>query len=148
MRSEFAELRVKQLDRVIAEFESAGKSARPRSGWLKTIRQALGLSLSDLANRLGVSRQLPQQFEKAEAEDRITLKSLRAAANALDCDLVYALVPRGGSLQRLKDQYLRIAAQNRVRAVEHSMALENQDAGMLDETIDREVNRKARRRQG
>jgi hypothetical protein len=47
-----------------------------------------------VARTLKSSRQLPVQLEKAEAEDRVTLKSLRAAAQALGCELVYALVPK------------------------------------------------------
>jgi predicted DNA-binding mobile mystery protein A len=138
MNARFADLRIKQLDRLIAPLKDLG-TARPRAGWLKTIRQALGVSLADLGTRLHVSRQLVQRFEKAESEDRITLKSLRAAANALDCDLVYALVPRAATLQQLKEQQARAEAEHRVRVVEHSMALENQAAGEIEEAIDREM---------
>jgi predicted DNA-binding mobile mystery protein A len=143
MRPEFADLRVKQLDRLIAPFRPVD-STRPRAGWLKAIRQALGISLAELGSRLHASRQLVQRFEKAESEDRITLKSLRAAANALDCDLVYAFVPRADTLQHLKEKHVRADAEHRVRAVEHSMALENQAAGRLDEAIDREIHREER----
>ena len=64
-------------------------------------------------------------MEKAEAEDRIPLKGLRAAANALDCDLVYALVPRANTIRELTEGRAREQAQKRVPRVEHSMALEN-----------------------
>ena len=64
---------------------------RPPNGWIRALRQSLGVSSGDLARRMGTSRQLPLQLEKGEAEDRITLRSLRAVAEALDCDLVYAL---------------------------------------------------------
>src|SRR5580693_4421198 len=99
MRNEFRNLRLKQLDRSMEPFQTAQKVPRPSKGWIRTIRQVLGVSSGELARRLGTSRQLPLQLETAEAEDRITLKSLRAAANALDCDLVYALVPRANSLE-------------------------------------------------
>jgi len=59
---------------------------------------------------LGTSRQLPLQLEKGEAEDRITLKSLRAVANALDCDLVYALVPRADTMQGVIENRARSEA--------------------------------------
>ena len=100
MRSEFRSLRLKQLDRALEPYRAARKELRPPKGWIRAIRQALGISAGELARRLGTSRQLPLQMEKGEAEDRITLKSLRAAANALDCDLVYALVPRADSSSR------------------------------------------------
>ena len=78
---------------------------RPTRGWLRMVRLSAGVSASVIADRMGVSRQLPLQLEIAEAEDRITLKSLRAVANVLECDLVYALVPREGPLlERLEHE--------------------------------------------
>jgi len=71
---------------------------RPQQGWLRAMREAAGLSAGQLGRMLGVSRQLPLQFEKAEADDRITLRTLRTVAQALSCDLVYALVPRTNPL--------------------------------------------------
>ncbi len=146
MRSEFRTLRLKQLDRVLKSFRAARKVPRPPKGWIRSIRQALGVSSGELARRLGTSRQLPLQLEKGEAEDRITLKSLRAAANALDCDLVYALVPRGSSIQELIENRARAEARTRVHRVEHSMALESQAAGRIDEAIEAETRRTARKR--
>jgi predicted DNA-binding mobile mystery protein A len=94
-----------------------------------------------LARRLGTSRQLPLQLERGEAEDRITLKSLRTVANALDCDLVYALVPRASTLQHLIENRARAEAKDRVLGVEHSMALEDQAAGKIDEAVEAETRR-------
>jgi predicted DNA-binding mobile mystery protein A len=138
MSPEYAALRAKQLDRALAPFKPAAQVSRPRLGWLKAIRQALGVSSTELARRLGTSRQRPLQIEMAEAEDRITLKSLRAAANALDCDLVYALVPRI-SLQELQGQRLRDEATERVLSIEHSMALEDQAVGDVEAAIAAEM---------
>src|ERR1700677_1946801 len=111
MRSEFRNLLLNQLDRRLEPYRAARKLSRPAKGWIRAIRQALGVSSGELARRLGTSRQLPLQLEKAEAEDRITLKSLRAAANALDCDLVYALVPRADTMQELIEARARADAQ-------------------------------------
>ena len=146
MREEFRNLRLKQLDRSLESYKAAAKIPRPSKGWIRTIRQALGVSSGDLARRLGTSRQLPLQLEKGEAEDRITLKSLRAVANALDCDLVYALVPRARSMQELIENRARAEAKKRVLRVEHSMALENQAAGRIDETVEEETRRLVRKR--
>jgi predicted DNA-binding mobile mystery protein A len=146
MRAEFRSLRLKQLDRSLEPYKAAGKIPRPSKGWIRTIRQALGVSSGELARRLGTSRQLPLQLEKGEAEDRITLKSLRAAANALDCDLVYAIVPRAGSMEELIENRARVEAKKRVLGVEHSMALENQAAGRIDETVEEETRRLVRKR--
>jgi predicted DNA-binding mobile mystery protein A len=146
MRSEFKNLRLNQLDRALEPYRAAREVARPSKGWIRTIRQALGVSSGELARRLGTSRQHPLQLEKGEAEDRITLKSLRAVANALDCDLVYALVPRAGGMQELIEKRARAEAKNRVLGVEHSMALENQAAGRIDEAVEAETRRLVRKR--
>jgi predicted DNA-binding mobile mystery protein A len=146
MRTEFQDLRLKQLDRSLAAFRAARATSRPLKGWIRALRQALGISSGELARRLGTSRQLPLQMEKAEAEDRITLKSLRAAANALDCDLVYALVPRADTMQELIEGRARADAQKLVIGVEHSMALENQAAGNIDEAVEAETRRIVRKR--
>ena len=146
MRSEFRNLRLKQLDRALEPYRAAREVPRPSKGWMRSIRQALGVSSGELARRLGTSRQLPLQLEKGEAEDRITLKSLRAAANALDCDLVYALVPRAGSMKELIESRARTEARNRVVGVEHSMALKNQAVGRIDEAVEAETRRLVRKR--
>ena len=148
MRSAFRDLRLKQLGRSLESYQAAQKVPRPSKGWIHAIRQALGVSSGELARQLGTSRQLPLQLEKSEAEDRITLKSLRAAADALECDLVYALVPRAASMEELIDRRVRAEARQRVLGVEHSMALEDQAAGNLDEAVEAEVRRVARKRAG
>jgi predicted DNA-binding mobile mystery protein A len=75
-----------------------GGVVRPAAGWLRSIREALGLSLADQARKLKVTPPAIRAFEQAEAEDRITLASLRRTAAAMDCDLVYTLVPKSGTL--------------------------------------------------
>jgi len=146
MRKEFRNLRLNQLDRSLEPYQTARKTPRPSKGWIHSVRQALGVSSGEIARRLGTSRQLPLQLEKGEAEDRITLKSLRAVANALDCDLVYALVPRAGSMQELIENRVRAEAKKQVLGVEHSMALENQAVGRIDEAVEAETHRLVRKR--
>jgi predicted DNA-binding mobile mystery protein A len=145
MRNDFRQLRFKQLGRALAPLRSA-KVPRPPKGWIRAIREALGLSSAELAKRMKANRSLIVQQEKAEADDRITLKSLRAFANALDCDLVYAFVPRAGDLEQLVEARARAAAKTNVLGVEHSMALENQASGNLEEAIEAETERLTRKR--
>ena len=73
-----------------------GEITRPSSGWLRNVRTTLGLTLAQLAQRLKITPPAVRSFEQAEAEDRITLASLRRVADTMDCDLIYALVPRAG----------------------------------------------------
>jgi predicted DNA-binding mobile mystery protein A len=145
MRNDFRQLRSKQLDRALAPLRSADVP-RPPKGWIRAIREALGLSSAQLAERMKANRSLIVQQEKAEADDRITLKSLRAFANALDCDLVYAFVPRASDLEQLVEARARAAAKTNVLGVEHSMALENQASGNLEEAIEAETKRLTRKR--
>jgi predicted DNA-binding mobile mystery protein A len=146
MHDDFRELRIKQLERTLAPFQAAASVPRPHKGWVRAIREAIGLSSSDLAAKIGTSRQLIIQQENAESQDRITLKSLRALALALDCDFVYALVPRSGSLPTLAASLARNRARNHVIGVEHSMAIESQASGHVDEAIEAETRRLARKR--
>jgi predicted DNA-binding mobile mystery protein A len=146
MRKEFRSLRLTQLDRTLKPYRAAGKILRPSKGWIRAIRQALGVSSGELARRLGTSRQLPLQLEKGEAADSITLRSLRSVANALDCDLVYALVPRADSMQALIEDRARAEAKRRVLKVEHAMALEDQAVGRIDEAVEAETRRLVRKR--
>lgn len=146
MRNEFRNLRLKQLDRALEPFRQAAKNPRPQKGWLRAIREALGISASEVARTLKTSRQLPVQLEKAEAEDRITLKSLRAAASALGCELVYALVPKTSTLEALVEDRARAQIKKHALGVEHSMALEDQAVGRVDEAVEMETKRQLTKR--
>ncbi len=86
------------------------------------------------------------QLERAEAEDRITLRSLRSAAAALGCDLLYALVPKANTLEALVEERARAQAKKHVMGVEHSMALEDQAVGRVEEAVEAETERQLRKR--
>ena len=141
MKAEFKSLRIKQLERSLQPFITAPSSLRPQRGWLRAIREATGVSMRELAGRLRRAPSLVAKLEKSEAEYRITLGSLRDAADALGCQLVYALVPKSGSIQELSEERVRILAAENVRAVEHTMALEDQAVGGVQEKIEEETSR-------
>jgi predicted DNA-binding mobile mystery protein A len=94
-----------------------------------------------MASRLKKTPTLAAKLEKSEAEYRITLGSLRDAADALGCHLVYALVPKSGSIHQLAEEGARTKATENVRAVEHSMALEDQAVGGIEDKIEEETRR-------
>ncbi len=115
-------------------------SARPRLGWVRAVRDALGMSTRQLASRMGVAQPTLVQLEQSEANGTIQLATLRRAADALDCDLVYALVPRGGSLEQSVMAHARRRAGALVRAVDRSMELEDQavtDPDEINASVDR-----------
>lgn len=145
MKGAFKQLRVNQLDRTLSAFESARQEPRPQRGWLRAIREALGLTLESVGKKLGQSRRRILEFEEAEAHDRITLRSLRRVAAAMDCDLVYAIVPKSGTLAESAERRARAQASEDVLDVEHTMALENQAVGNVEELINKETNRRLKR---
>jgi predicted DNA-binding mobile mystery protein A len=141
MKAEYRVIRLKQLSDGLAAFEQAKGIARPQRGWLRAIREALGLTLGQVGQAAHATHQRIVNFEKAEANDRITLRSLRRVAEAMGCQLVYAIVPKSGTIQELAEQSARSEATRRVLAVERTMALENQATGNVEEKIDDEVKR-------
>jgi predicted DNA-binding mobile mystery protein A len=125
MKSRFKDLKQRQLDAGLTRWRASELPARPPSGWIKAIREALGMSAAYLAKRLGIVQSTVHRLETSEAEDTITLGSLRRVAEALGCELQYALVPRKTIAQTLDEQANKVARE-RMAAVAHSMALEAQ----------------------
>jgi transcriptional regulator with XRE-family HTH domain len=82
------------IAKMMQGLNQARKVPRPGGGWLKLFRKSMQLSAGEVARRMKVSRHQPLQFEKAEMRDSITLRSLRSMAEAMDCDLVYGLIPK------------------------------------------------------
>ena len=68
------------------------------------MRNALGMSVSQLAKRLNITQSSASGLEKREKEGRLTLKKLKEMANAMDCDLIYAFVPRDSLEKTIHDQ--------------------------------------------
>jgi predicted DNA-binding mobile mystery protein A len=99
--------------------------AMPPEGWIATVRQALGMSGAQLARRLGVTRARVSEAERAEASGGITLKTMRAAAEAMGCRFVYAIIPEDRIEDVLAAQARRKAQALVTRASDH-MALESQ----------------------
>jgi predicted DNA-binding mobile mystery protein A len=122
-RKESQFLRLKQLNDQLHPDRTLKTVHRPVGGWLRAVRQALGLSLQSLANKLKTSPQAIHQFEKSEARSSISLKHLEDVAEAMGCRLIYTLVPRNG---KLADLAASESGRGR-RAVGHSMALEGQE---------------------
>lgn len=99
---------------------------RPVRGWIREIRETLGMTTRQLAHRIGIAQKTLVDLEHSEANDAITLRSLRRAAEAMDCVLAYALVPKSTLEKTVRAQAERLAAA-RLQPVEHSMALEAQE---------------------
>lgn len=112
------------VDRAAGQFE-AKSAAVPAEGWIATMRKALGMSGTDLAKRRGVTRARISQAERAESGGGVTLRTMRAAAEAMGCRFVYAIVPEGRVEEVIAAQARRKARTIVDKASDH-MALESQ----------------------
>jgi predicted DNA-binding mobile mystery protein A len=115
----------------------------PPSGWLKAIRGSLGLTIRQLAERVGVGHGSIAQLEKREPQKKVTLESLEKAARAMDCKVVYAIVPieSANSLDDIIKNRAQTAAGLILKDVAHTMRLEKQ--GTSEQQIQREIQRVA-----
>lgn len=127
----------KQLERRLAPLRKAPEFARPARGWIKAVREALGMTATQLGARIGVTQSRIARIEKDEAEDAVTLATLRRVAEGLDCTLVYALVPNR-PLDEIMADRARAAADAQLKRTHHSMRLENQALDKSDLEAERE----------
>jgi predicted DNA-binding mobile mystery protein A len=105
---------------------------KPARGWLRAIREAVGLKQIEVAKRIGVTPASYRDLESSEARGTISLASLTRAAEAMDCEAVYFLIPRAGAANSFDELALRYDPEMKhLRASEHSMALEGQAVGDL-----------------
>jgi len=98
---------------------------RPSRGWIRAIREALGMSAGQLGRRLGISQPSVFGLEESEEYGSIKLSTLSRVAAALNCRLVYALVPNE-PLEAMVEARARGIAAQQLEMIERTMALENQ----------------------
>jgi predicted DNA-binding mobile mystery protein A len=122
-----------RLDERLAQFGGAEQYRPPSRGWIKAIREALGMSTAQLAKRLGVRQPSIVDLERSEEKGSIELATLRRVAEALDCNLVYALIPNQPLEMTIRSR-ARALLRRRRSPIEHTMLLEAQDvAGPVTE---------------
>lgn len=118
-------LALKQLDKQLNSWKLAKSLFQPKDGWIKVVRKTLGMTSSQLAKRLGVDRSRIVRIEADEAKNVLTMKTLKALAAALDCDFVYAFIPKE-SLEKMVEQQANKIAALQINNVSHNMMLEKQ----------------------
>lgn len=114
-----------QLDKTLGQFKPLRDSSPPIKGWVRAIRDALGMNGRQLAERLGEHRSRIKQIEQEEMTGSLTFKTMRRTAEALDCDFVYGLVPRTSLEETIRNRAKQVATKRIARA-SHTMRLENQ----------------------
>jgi predicted DNA-binding mobile mystery protein A len=138
MKSRQAAVARRALDNRLSQLEPAERFRPPALGWVRAIREALGMSRADLAARMGISAASVSDIERSEGDRRTKLDTLARAADAMDCDLVYAFIPRRG-LNGTVERAARAKLAPHLAAVARTMELEAQASPVDRDSIDEEV---------
>lgn len=114
-----------QLDASLQRLSPLLDASAPPKGWIRAIRDALGMTARQLANRLGVTQQAVARIEKEELAGSVTIKTMRRIAECFDCVFVYGFVPSKSLEETVTHQAKKVAAQ-RLAQASQTMSLENQ----------------------
>ena len=117
-------LQIRALDKKIFDLKSAKNIVPQSSGWIKTVREAIGMTVSQLAARLGVTQ--PRITKMESNEDNLKLSTMKKAAEAMNCEFVYYFKPKT-TFQNLVDEQAQKKAAEVLKTVNVNMALENQE---------------------
>lgn len=137
----------RNLDRRFEALRFLTDETRPHKGWIRAIRDALGMSSRELAERLGVSQQTVAEFEATEQRRTIQLDTLERVADALECDLRYYLIPRRDLETTVRARALEKARRHLSRVSHHSRLEDQQledfrESGQLQDLVDRYIDRR------
>ncbi|HXA60594.1 MAG TPA: mobile mystery protein A [Streptosporangiaceae bacterium] len=124
----------RSLDMRLSQLGAAARYQAPQSGWVRAIRDALGMSAAELGRRMGVTGPAVSALERSEREDTARLETLRRAAAAMDCTLVYMFVPNRG-LEETVQEHAQQMARSQLAHVANTMALEDQAVNVDDRLV-------------
>ena len=131
-----------QLDNKLSKLREFAIQGLTSIGWIKTIREALGMTSKDLASRVGVNQSRIIHMEQAEVDGNIKISTMKKIADALEMDFVYAFVPRTSLNEMVREQARKLALKKMER-LDHTMRLEMQELSVeekekaLKDMIDR-----------
>jgi predicted DNA-binding mobile mystery protein A len=120
------------LDSKLNHWRALANETIPRKGWLRAIRESLGMTLQQLADRLSTNSATVFRLEERETKQTVSFQALDRAARAIGCKLVYAIVPdtvAENPLDTILEKQARAMAIEQIKSVSHSMRLENQGVG-------------------
>ena len=127
----------KSLDEKIRLFATAKSAINPKAGWIRAIREAIGMTTVQLAERMGIQQSGVTLLEQREVAKKVSLETLQRAAQAMNCELVYAFVPKE-SLEQIVDEQATKSAREILKRTVHTMNLELQGAGQAETTLHHE----------
>jgi predicted DNA-binding mobile mystery protein A len=128
-----------QFSAALTPYGALPQYAQPPQGWARSMREALGMTQVELANRMSASRQSIQEFERAEVTRRITLESLDRMATAMGCKVVLAIVPVAGTIDDMRLKQAHKRADALLRPVAHTMMLEAQGVSSMAQKRQRDA---------
>ncbi len=126
MKAKHKKLARQQLDQTLRRLDPLKALNLPPKGWIRAIRDALGMTGEQLAARLGINKQRVSRIEQDEKRGKVKLETLRNVAKALDCIFIYGFVPRSSLEQTVRSQAGRIAKKRMARS-DQTMRLEKQE---------------------
>jgi predicted DNA-binding mobile mystery protein A len=127
MKSDLSDLAMAQIERRLTSIREVKAKTIVPNGWIKFIRKAMGLSSTDLAKLSNLSPRTVTQAERREVDGKVTLSTLKKMAEAMECDLVYSLVPK----KSVKDTIKNKAREKAIKRLEEAglhMKIEGQEA--------------------
>ena len=128
----------KQMDELIQSIVEGKQNAQTSVGWIQSTRLALGMSLRQLAERIGISASALTNFEKREQSDTVTLATLKKVANAMDMELVYFFKPKSGSIKSAIEKQATKKAQEILNQSNQAMKLEDQETSKKGQELELE----------
>ena len=126
MKPKQIKLAREQLDATLRHFEPLKSIAPPNKGWIRAIRDVIGMTGEQLANRLNTNKQRVSRIEHDEKLGKVKIETLRNVADALDCEFAYAFVPRNNLEQTVREQ-AEVIAKKRMTRSNQMMRLEKQE---------------------
>lgn len=132
MEWKYRNIALEQLDEKIVDTKNLHNLSRPSKGWIKSIREAFGMTMTQLGKRAnGIPQPNISRLEKQEAAGSTTIETMENVARALNCRFVYALIPET-SYRDIIMQQARKVAKTKISYISHSMHLEDQKLSDLE----------------
>ena len=119
-------LQFQQLNEKMDQLNGMQHVIVPPIGWIKAIRNGIGMSMEQLGKKLSITKQGVMDIEKREKEGAITINSMQEIAKAMDTQFVYGFVPKAGSLEQMIEYRALEIATKIVERTSTSMKLEDQ----------------------
>ena len=132
---------LEQVDRKIHQLRKIEELSIPSSGWVKAIRQSLGMSLRQLGLKMGITAQSVKEIEERELNETISIRVLKQFSHSLNMKFIYGFIPQDKSLEDMIERRAMEIATSIVSRTSMNMKLEDQENSA--ERIKKAINEKA-----